>query len=89
MTMTMTMADIEPSTRLTFAEWCKVIGVGGEQDRVFTLAEWAKEASISPRTARELIATGRGPRVIELSPNRLGIRVCDHREWLKEHTRNR
>jgi hypothetical protein len=85
----MTLADVQPDTRLTLAEWCRVIGIGGDQDRVLTLAEWAKEASISPRTARELIASGRGPRVVELSPNRLGIRVCDHREWLAARTRKR
>jgi hypothetical protein len=83
----MTLADVQPDTRLTLAEWCRVIGIGGDQDRVFTLAEWAKEASISPRTARELIASGRGPRVVELSPNRLGIRVCDHRAWLASRIR--
>jgi hypothetical protein len=83
----MTLIDIEPDTRLTLSEWCKLMGVGGDQDRVFTLAEWADAASISQRTARELIASGRGPRVVELSPNRLGIRVCDHREWLAERTR--
>ena len=62
-------------------------GTLGDQDRVLTMSEWAEAASISPRTARELIATGKGPRVVELSPNRLGIRVCDHREWLAERTR--
>jgi predicted DNA-binding transcriptional regulator AlpA len=85
----MTLTEIQPNTRLTLAEWCKVVGVGGDQDRVLTMAEWAKECSISPRTARELIATGQGPRVVELSANRLGIRVCDHREWLAERIRRR
>jgi len=83
----MTLTEIEPDTRLTLAEWCKVMGVGGDQDRVLTIAEWAEAASISPRTARELVAAGKGPPVVELSPNRLGVRVCDHRKWLAERTR--
>ena len=87
----MTMTEIiESGARITFAEWCEVVGLKaglGDQDRVLTMSEWAEAASISPRTARELIATGQGPRVVQLSENRLGIRVCDHREWLAERTR--
>jgi predicted DNA-binding transcriptional regulator AlpA len=83
----MQMMDIAPDTRLTLAEWCQLIGIGGDQDRVFTVPEWAKEAAISLRTARELISTGAGPPVVELSPGRLGIRVCDHRAWLAARTR--
>lgn len=85
----LTLQDIRPDTILSFAEWCQIVGVGGDQDRVLTLAEWAREASISPRTARELIASGNGPSVVELSPNRLGIRVCDHRAWLAGRTKRK
>ena len=87
----MTLTEIiQSGARITFREWCEIVGLKatlGDEDRVFTMSEWAEAASISPRTARELIATGKGPRVVELSPNRLGIRVCDHREWLAERTR--
>jgi hypothetical protein len=86
----MTLAEFQSNTRMTLAEWCRVIGLKAmldDKDRVFTMAEWAVAASISPRTARELIASGRGPRVVELSQGRIGIRVCDHREWLAARTR--
>jgi hypothetical protein len=53
-----------------------------------SLAEWAKLANISPRTARDVIARGDGPKVVQLSHKRFGIRVCDHREWLAARTRN-
>jgi predicted DNA-binding transcriptional regulator AlpA len=102
--MTMT-TEIQPDTRLTLAEWCEMIGIdggkdrvlrlvraaleAGDQDRVLTVPEWADAASISLRTARELLATGEGPPVIELSPNRLGIRVRDHREWLAARTKRK
>jgi predicted DNA-binding transcriptional regulator AlpA len=77
-------------TRLTFLEWCEAVGLKATltpEDRVLTVSEWADAASISPRTARELIATGKGPKVVELSANRVGVRLCDHRKWLAERTR--
>jgi hypothetical protein len=51
--------------------------------------EWAAAASISPRTARGLIAAGKGPPSVKLSNNRVGIRVRDHRGWLAARTRKR
>jgi hypothetical protein len=85
----MTLTDISPDTRLTFAEWCELFGqdMRSPEDRVLTLQEWAKEASISYKTARNIIESGQGPPVVELSPNRLGVRVCDHRRWLSARTR--
>ena len=82
-----TLADIRPDTTLTFQEWCRLIGVGGDQDVVMTVPEWAEKASISLKTARELIERGEGPKVVQLSENRIGIRVCDHRAWLLQRTR--
>jgi predicted DNA-binding transcriptional regulator AlpA len=84
---TMTVAELQPHTKLTLAEWCQLLGVGGDQDRVLTIAQWAAEIGISMRTARDLLASGNGPPVVELSPNRVGIRVCDHRAWLAERTK--
>jgi predicted DNA-binding transcriptional regulator AlpA len=86
-----TMVMAETAEPYSFLEFCKQIGFKASlhnEDRVFTIAEWAQASSISQRTARELIASGAGPRVVELSPNRLGIRVCDHREWLAARTRS-
>jgi predicted DNA-binding transcriptional regulator AlpA len=87
----MSLTDIAPDTKLTLAEWCKLFGqdLRSPEDRVLTLQEWAKEASISLKTARNMIERGDGPPVVELSPNRLGIRVCDHRAWLAARTRRR
>jgi hypothetical protein len=83
--MELLLKDIKSDARLTLVEWFKILGLKAtfdDRDRVFTMSEWAVAASISPRTARELIAAGKGPPVVELSDNRIGIRVCDHREWL-------
>jgi len=82
-----TISDIRPDTTLTFREWCELIGVGGDQDTVMTIPEWAQKAYISLKTARELIERGDGPAVVQLSPNRIGVRVCDHRAWLTARTR--
>jgi predicted DNA-binding transcriptional regulator AlpA len=83
-----TLAEVDPNTRLTFAEWVQLIGVGGDLDKVMTVSQWAEEAAISVRTAYELLKAGQGPRVVDLSENRIGIRVCDHRAWLAARTRD-
>jgi predicted DNA-binding transcriptional regulator AlpA len=87
----MTLTEhIALGSRLTFIEWCEVVGLKAtltDQDRVLTMAQWAEAASISPRTARELVASGKGPKVVQLSDNRVGVRLCDHRKWLAERTR--
>jgi len=67
----------------------QLLGVGGDQDRVFTVVEWAKQAGISVRNAYELISSGDGPPVVQLSENRIGIRVVDHRRWLDARTRRK
>jgi predicted DNA-binding transcriptional regulator AlpA len=85
----MMLQEIQPDTVLTFREWCELVGVGGDQDRVIPVPEWAKLANISPKTARELIDRGDGPKVVQLSPNRIGIRICDHRAWLAARTRKK
>jgi hypothetical protein len=82
-------SEIHPDTVMTFREWCELVGVGGDQDVVMTIPEWAKKANISHKTARELIERGDGPDVVQLSPNRIGIRVCDHRAWLVARTRSK
>jgi predicted DNA-binding transcriptional regulator AlpA len=50
-------------------------------DRVLTLAQWYTLNGFSRATAQRLIARGKGPRLIQLSERRIGIRLCDHREW--------
>jgi predicted DNA-binding transcriptional regulator AlpA len=82
--------EIQSDTKMTFREWCEYVGVGGvggEQDRVLSIPEWAKLAGFSEKTGREVIDAGTGPRTVQLSPNRIGVRVCDHRAWLEARTR--
>jgi len=85
--MNLRVSDLKPDTILTFAEWCEVIGVGGDVDGVMSFPKWAKMAGLSERTGREIIASGDGPKVVQLSPNRIGVRICDHRAWLAARTR--
>jgi predicted DNA-binding transcriptional regulator AlpA len=89
----MTFTDAQPSPALspeavlTFHQWCELVGVGGEQDRVMNFKEWVKAASISEKCGRYLIENGDAPPIVQLSPNRIGIRVCDHRAWLASRIR--
>jgi hypothetical protein len=66
-----------------------LIGSTHEQNRVMSFKEWCKAAGISDKNGRDLIAKGDGPLTVQLSENRIGIRVCDHRAWLAERTRKR
>src|SRR5262245_20149617 len=66
-TSIMTMTMTETAEPYGFLEFCKQLGFKASlhnEDRVFTISEWAQAASISERTARELIASGKGPRVV-------------------------
>jgi predicted DNA-binding transcriptional regulator AlpA len=74
--------------KFTFNQWCAALTAASEDlDCVLSFPEWAKLAGISERTGRDIIERGDGPKVVQLSPNRIGIRVCDHREWLASRTR--
>jgi predicted DNA-binding transcriptional regulator AlpA len=85
--MKLQISDLKPDTVLTFAEWCNVIGVGGDLDRVLSIPAWSSLVGISESTGRDIIERGDGPKAVQLSPNRIGIRVCDHREWLAARIR--
>jgi predicted DNA-binding transcriptional regulator AlpA len=74
--------------KLTFRQWSEALtAVGDDLDRVLSFPQWAKLAGLSERTGRDIIERGDGPKVVQLSANRIGIRVCDHREWLAAKTR--
>jgi hypothetical protein len=45
-------------------------------------AEWCESIGISLRTGRRLREKGMGPRVVELSPHKIGVRDDDGAEWL-------
>jgi predicted DNA-binding transcriptional regulator AlpA len=87
MTFTDANPGLSPDAVLTFRQWCELIGVGGEQDRVMNFKEWVKAAGISEKCGRYLIENGDAPPIVQLSPNRIGIRVCDHRTWLASRIR--
>ena len=87
MTFTDVQSSLSPDSVYTFRQWCELVGVGGEQDRVMNFQEWVKALGISPKSGRHLIETGDCPPIIQLSPNRIGIRVCDHRAWLAARVR--
>jgi predicted DNA-binding transcriptional regulator AlpA len=89
MTFTDANPGLSPDAVLTFRQWCELVGVGGEQDRVMSFKEWIKAAGISFKGGRHLIETGDSPPIVQLSPNRIGIRVCDHRAWLASRVRKR
>jgi hypothetical protein len=55
--------------------------------RVLTLREWAALNTLSFQTAKRLLADGRGPKTIQLSDRRVGIRVIDNRRWQEARTR--
>jgi hypothetical protein len=52
-----------------------------DDDEVLTFAQWCKLNSIGERTGRRLLASGRGPRVLQLTESRIGIRRSDNRLW--------
>ena len=89
MTFTDANPGLSPDAVFTFRQWCELVGVGGEQDRVMSFKEWCKAAGISERCGRDLIESKDGPAAVQLSPNRIGIRVCDHRAWLAARVRKR
>lgn len=55
--------------------------------KVLTLKEWAALNGFSLMTGKRLIAGGEGPRIIQLSPRRVGVRVIDNRVWQEERLR--
>jgi predicted DNA-binding transcriptional regulator AlpA len=81
-------ARTDSERRLTFREWYQTLTtISGDVDRVLSFPQWAKLVGLSERTGREIIQRGDGPKVVQLSPNRIGIRISDHREWLAARTR--
>jgi hypothetical protein len=50
-------------------------------DRVRTFPEWCQLNSISHDTGRRILASGKGPKVLQLSSNRIGIRDSDNKAW--------
>jgi predicted DNA-binding transcriptional regulator AlpA len=55
---------------------------------VRSIAERAEQLGISDKTLRNLIASGQGPRVIQLSPGRVGIRDDHFAQWMDSRVRD-
>jgi hypothetical protein len=57
--------------------------------KVLTKREWAQLNSLSFSTGKRLLAEGppKGPRTIQLSPRRVGVRMIDNRIWQEERLR--
>ena len=59
-----------------------------EDQRVLTLREWAKLNSLSFQTAKRMFAEGSGPRTVQLSKRRVGVRVIDNQRWAEARLRD-
>jgi hypothetical protein len=59
-----------------------------DDDRVIPFVTWVRDYSgVSEPTARRICKPGGGgPPVVRLSARRLGVRLGDHRAWLKART---
>jgi predicted DNA-binding transcriptional regulator AlpA len=55
--------------------------------KVLTLKEWARLTGLSFQTAKRLIASGDGPRIIQLSTKRMGVRMIDAARWSEQRLR--
>jgi predicted DNA-binding transcriptional regulator AlpA len=55
--------------------------------KVLTLKQWAKLTGVSFQTAKRLIAAGDGPRIIQLSTKRIGVRMIDAARWSEQRLR--
>ena len=56
-------------------------------NQVMTLEQTAARHGVSKPTLVRIIRAGNGPRVTRLSERRIGIRVCDYREWAEARLR--
>jgi hypothetical protein len=55
--------------------------------RVLSFAEWCEINNLSVWTARRIIKSGQGPKVLQLSDRRVGITVRANREWQQSRER--
>jgi hypothetical protein len=52
-----------------------------DDNRVMTFAAWCELNGFSPATGRRIINSGKGPKVLQLSDRRIGIRHDDNPRW--------
>jgi len=58
------------------------------RDRVLTFRAWCQLNAFSLATGRRLMKRGEGPRVLQLSPRRVGIKESDNRRWQEARARS-
>jgi predicted DNA-binding transcriptional regulator AlpA len=59
-----------------------------EDLRCLTVKEWAQLCGFSLMTGKRVLASGEGPKTIQLSARRIGIRVGDCRRWQESRLRD-
>ena len=55
--------------------------------RVLTIAQWCQLNNFSEATGNRILKSGDGPKVVQLSTRRRGIRVIDNRKWQEANAR--
>ena len=55
--------------------------------QVLNFPEWCRLNKISERTGRRILASGAGPIVTQLSPQRIGITLGNNRRWQESRAR--
>jgi hypothetical protein len=63
--------------------------LASEPRRILTLREWAALNSLGLTNAKQIIASGEGPKVTQLSKRRIGIREDHAAEWQAARVRDR
>jgi hypothetical protein len=58
-----------------------------EQLQVITIKQWALMNALSMGTAKRMLRDGRGPKTVQLSSRRIGIRMVDAQAWQEERLR--
>jgi predicted DNA-binding transcriptional regulator AlpA len=56
--------------------------------RCMTVPQWAELCGFSTMTGKRLLRAGKGPRLIQLSTKRVGVRVIDAKQWLESRARS-
>jgi hypothetical protein len=52
-----------------------------DDDRVMSFEDWCKLNGFSRSTGQRILASGKGPRFIQLSEKRKGVTIGENRRW--------
>jgi predicted DNA-binding transcriptional regulator AlpA len=58
-----------------------------QQSPVLSFSAWCQINGISERTGRRILASGDGPKTLQLSERRIGIREIDNAAWQESRVR--